>query len=157
MYRKGVSALIINKKKELLLVNLESFEDKYFAIPGGGVEPGETLEEAVYREIHEELSIEKKSLQFVRQSNIPIRFKFKVIKMIRGDKDYEGSERYFFGFRFISANNEIQPKKGEVRYYKWIPFEQLKDYLLFDGQLKDTQEKIIEIFGFKGKKLKIRV
>ena len=38
MYRKGVSALIMNKNKELLLVNLMSFEEKYFAIPGGGLE-----------------------------------------------------------------------------------------------------------------------
>jgi ADP-ribose pyrophosphatase YjhB (NUDIX family) len=70
MYRKGVSAIIINKKDEFLLVNLESFEDRYFAIPGGGVEQGETLENVVYREISEELNIEKKSLQFIGQSNI---------------------------------------------------------------------------------------
>lgn len=147
MYRKGVSALIINKNNEFLLVNLESFADKYFAIPGGGVEQEETLEEAVYREIYEELGIEKKSLQFVGRSNIPTRFKFKVIKMTRDDKDYEGSERYFFGFRFIGADNEVNPQKGEVRTYHWTPFMQLEDYLLFDGQLKNTQEKIKEIFS----------
>lgn len=146
MYRKGVSALIVNNNNEFLLVNLESFENKYFAIPGGGVEQGETLENAVYREIYEELGIGKKSLQFVGQSNIPIKFKFKVIKMTRDGKNYEGSERYFFGFRFVSDNNEIKPKNGEIRFYKWIPFVQLKDYLLFDEQLKDTQEKIKEIF-----------
>ena len=38
MYRKGVSALIINGKQEFLVVNLKSFEDKYFSIPGGGIE-----------------------------------------------------------------------------------------------------------------------
>ncbi len=51
MYRKGVSALILNTKKEFLLVNFNSFEDKYFAIAGGGVEEGESLNVAVYREI----------------------------------------------------------------------------------------------------------
>ncbi|MEK7125910.1 MAG: NUDIX domain-containing protein, partial [Patescibacteria group bacterium] len=134
MYRKGVSAIIINKNNEFLLVNLKSFEDKYFAIPGGGVEQGETLENAVYREIYEELGVEKKFLQFVGQSNIPIKFKFKVIKMIRDGNKYEGSERYFFGFRFVGANNEIKPKDGEVRFYKWVTFDQLKNYLLFDNQ-----------------------
>ena len=146
MYRKGVSALIINKNDEFLLVNLESFEDKYFAVPGGGIEQGETLENAAYREVYEELGIAKTSLQFAGQSNIPIKFKFKVIKMNHDSKDYEGSEKYFFGFRFIGADNEIKPKDGEVRAYKWAPFVQLKDYLLFDEQLKDTQEKIKEIF-----------
>ena len=146
MYRKGVSALIINKNKEFLLVNLESFKEGFFAVPGGGIEQGETLENATYREIYEELGITKTSLQFVGQSNIPIKFKFKIIKMNRDGKDYEGSERYFFGFLFIGANNEIKPKDGEVRAYKWASFVQLKDYLLFDEQLENTQEKIKEIF-----------
>jgi ADP-ribose pyrophosphatase YjhB (NUDIX family) len=51
MYRKGVAALIINDNQELLLVNLISFEEKYFAIHGGGSEKGESLEDTVYREI----------------------------------------------------------------------------------------------------------
>ena len=146
MYRKGVSVLIINKNKEFLLVSLESFKEEFFAVPGGGIEQGETLENAVYREIYEELGIIKTSLQFVGQSNIPIKFKFKVIKMNREGKDYEGSERYFFGFRFIGVDDEIKPKNGEVRAYRWVSFVQLKDYLLFDDQLKNTQEKIEEIF-----------
>ncbi len=146
MYRKGVSALIINSSNKFLLINLESFEDKYFAIPGGGVEQGETLENAVYREIYEELGIGKKSLQFIGQSNNPIRFKFKVIRMTRDGKNYEGSERYFFGFFFVGTDNEIHPKEGEIRAYRWVPFVQLKDYLLFDNQLRETSEKITEIF-----------
>ena len=39
--------------------------------------------------------------------------------MNREGNDYEGSERYFFGFRFIGVNDEIKPKNGEVRAYKW--------------------------------------
>jgi len=146
MFRKGVSALIINKKNEFLLVNLESFEDKYFAIPGGGIEGEESLEDAVYRELDEELGIKKRHLQVVGQSNIPVRFKFKVIKMNRDGKNYEGSERYFFGFQFIGTDNEIKLKKGEVRTYKWVSFDQLKNYLFFDNQRQETLEKIKEIF-----------
>jgi len=146
MYRKGVSALIVNNRNEFLLVNLESFENKFFAVPGGGVEQGETLEDAVYREIYEELGIGKKTLQFIGQSNIPIKFKFKVIKMTRDGKNYEGSERYFFGFRFVGSDNEIKLQEGEVRTYKWVPFLELEEHLLFDNQLEETSAKIAEIF-----------
>ena len=146
MFRKGVSALIINSKNEFLLVNLESFEDKYFAIPGGGVKEDETLIDAAYRELNEELGIKQKYLRVMGQSSIPVRFKFKVIKMNRNGKNYKGSERYFFGFQFISTDNEIKPKKSEVRTYKWVPFDRLKDHLLFDNQLQETLVKIKEIF-----------
>lgn len=146
MYRKGVSALIINNKEEFLLVNLESFEEKYYAIPGGGIEEGETLEQAAYREIKEELGIEKTSLKLLGASKKPLRFKFKVIKLSRDGKEYEGSERNFFGFKFTGLGSDIVPQDGEVRRFKWVPFNELHKYLLFDNQLEETTEQIFEIF-----------
>ena len=146
MYRKGVSAIIINNKNEFLLVNLESFEDKYFAIPGGGIESQESLEDAVCREIKEELNIEKKSLLLIGKSDLPIIIKFKTIKINDDGKEFDGMERYFFGFKFIGNENQIKVRKGEVRAYKWVTFDQLKNYLLFDNQLQETLEKIKEIF-----------
>lgn len=146
MYRQGVSALIINKNKEFLLVNLESFESHFFTIPGGGVEEGESLKEAVYREIEEEIGIGKKSLEFIGECKDSLKFKFKTIKMNRNNIEYEGSERYFFGFKFIGSNEEIKLQEGEVRSYKWVSFENLKNYLLFEDQLDDTLEKIFELF-----------
>ena len=61
-------------------------------------------------------------------------------------KVYEGSEMYFFGFRFIGNDNEIKLQESEVRAYKWVSFNDLKGYLLFDNQLEETSEKIFELF-----------
>ena len=146
MYRKGVSALIVNKESEFLLVNLESFEGMYFAVPGGGIEEGETLEEAVYRETGEELGIGEESLELIGQSSLPLYVTFKVAKISSDGKEYDGSERYFFGFRFVGSDSDIKLMDGEVRSYKWVPFTELNKYLLFDNQLKDTSAKILEIF-----------
>jgi 8-oxo-dGTP pyrophosphatase MutT (NUDIX family) len=145
MFRKGVSALIVNKKQEFLLVNLQSFKTHFFAIPGGGLDDDESLEEAVYREVEEEVGIHKESLEFIGASKQPVQFKF---KLNREGKEYEGSERYFFGFRFIGNDDEIKLQESEVRAYKWVAFNDLKGYLLFDNQLEETSEKINELFSF---------
>ncbi len=146
MYRKGISAIIINSKKEFLLVNLQSFEEKYFAIPGGGIEPSETEEDAVYREIMEELGISKTFLKLISKSNNPLKYKFKEIKLSRDGKKYIGSERIFFGFEFTGTIKDIKICEEEVRNYKWVTLENLKDYLLFECQLEDTIVRIKELF-----------
>jgi len=147
-YRKGVSALILNKNNAVLLVNLESFETKFYAIPGGGVDSGESLEDTVYREIHEELSISKNSLEFIGMGKEPVRLLFKTQKLNRDGVEYDGMERVFFGFRFIGEDSEIVLQPEEVRTYKWVAWLDLKDYLLFDNQLEDTTLKLLEIFPF---------
>lgn len=146
MLRKGVSAVIINRNNKFLLVNLCQFEPRFYAIPGGGLEENETLEDAVYREIFEELGIVKNSLEFVGVCKEPLRFNFKTIKLNRNGNEYTGSERHFFGFRFIGKDDDLVLQKDEVRSYKWVDFSELNKYLLFDNQLAETTEKIIEIF-----------
>ena len=63
--RLVVAGLIKNKGKYLLIKEkMESGRDLWI-VPGGGVEFGESLEEAVKREILEELGIEIDNLEFL--------------------------------------------------------------------------------------------
>src|SRR3989344_2338495 len=133
LFRKGVSALITNKKREFLLVNLEDFKNHFFAIPGGGLEENESTEDAVYREIQEELGITKQSLELVGVCEESLKLIFKTKKLQRDGIEYDGSERDFFGFKFTGNDSEIKLQEGEVRSYKWVSYENLKDYLLFDN------------------------
>ena len=148
LFRKGVSALIMNDKNEFLLVNLETFKTHFFAIPGGGLDGNESTEDAVYREIQEELGIARQSLELVGVCNESLKLLFKTKKLQRNGVEYDGSERYFFGFKFTGSDSEIKLQEDEIRSYKWVSYENLKGYLLFDDQLKDTQEKILELFPF---------
>ena len=60
MRTKQRAAAIIFRKKRLLLIHRRKGTEDYYIFPGGGVEDTETPEEAVIREINEELNLKIK-------------------------------------------------------------------------------------------------
>ena len=52
------SAAIIVQDNALALIKRQREGNTYFVFPGGGVEPGETPEQAAVREVYEELGVE---------------------------------------------------------------------------------------------------
>ena len=59
-----VGAFIFNSKGELLLLQSHKWPGRY-VVPGGHVELGERLEEAVVRETREETGLEVHSIEFI--------------------------------------------------------------------------------------------
>jgi 8-oxo-dGTP pyrophosphatase MutT (NUDIX family) len=56
-YRFSVHAVITNKEGNILLLK-QTYGDKRWGLPGGGVEPGETIHEAIRRECCEEIGVD---------------------------------------------------------------------------------------------------
>jgi 8-oxo-dGTP pyrophosphatase MutT (NUDIX family) len=145
MYRQGVSVLILNDKQEILLVNLTSFEHYFFAIPGGGIDGEESLEDTVYREVKEELGIDKELLQMVGRAENSSRFNFKTSPRVMHGVEYVGQERHFFLVKFLGQDSDIKLAEDEVRKYVWSNYQDLDKYLLFEGQLEITQQMLKEL------------
>jgi len=56
-YRFSVHAVITNSEGNVLLLK-QTYGDKRWGLPGGGVEPGETIHEAIRRECYEEIGVD---------------------------------------------------------------------------------------------------
>lgn len=54
LYRFSVHAVIMDGEERVLLIR-QTYGDKWWGLPGGGVEPGETIHETIIRECKEEL------------------------------------------------------------------------------------------------------
>lgn len=67
----GVGALILRDNKALMLLRSERCRNNRhrWTIPGGGVEPFESLEAAVGREVREETGLELRNLRFLAVSD----------------------------------------------------------------------------------------
>ncbi len=124
-------------------------KDNEWSFAGGGVDEGETAEQAVIRELEEELG--SKNFRIVGESKQKYSYDFpeETIK-----KNYEkrgiwqrGQEITGFWVKFEGNKEELSPVDG-IRKIKWVSKEELKENLIFPGQWENTS-LVIEEFEKK--------
>jgi 8-oxo-dGTP pyrophosphatase MutT (NUDIX family) len=126
--RKAVRAIIV-KDNNILLMHRHKFGHEYYALPGGGIDIGETPEQALYREIMEEASIEIANLQLVIDEDAG---------PIYGQQLIYACD-YVSGYPKLAATSEeaqITALGQNLYLPEWFPIAQLSDINLLPGQLK---------------------
>ena len=86
--------------------------------PQGGVDKGETLEQALKREMREEISL-KASAYSIAASKGPYRYVYPEGRLKKG---HHGKEQFYFLLEFVGARSEIDIKTDhpEFRDTRWI-------------------------------------
>lgn len=104
-----VGAFIRNQKMEFLFVRQKQWKGMY-SIPGGHVEFGESLVDALGRELKEELGIEAKATRLLD------------IQQAVAPKGYGKKGKHFIFFSFLCEckNPKITMDGIEIQGYKWL-------------------------------------
>lgn len=116
LWRRTVSCWIMNEKGEILLQKRAGDKRKNpnkWAKTGGQVDAGETVEEAIFREVKEELGIEVPKEQ---------------IKVIDIHKSNDKNKRFSYNFIFV-VNYKIEDyilQKEEVAEVKYVTIEEME-------------------------------
>ncbi len=141
--RPIVGAFIFNEKEELFLMKSPKRHDKYVC-PGGGVDLGESLEDAVIREIKEETNIDIKDIEFLGVDE----------DVNLGNDVYTKKESHliFFDYRAVVKKNNKIILNEEAADYKWLkPEEWIKRGNLGRPTEKSIKKYLIEKKeGFEG-------
>ena len=123
--RVAANAVIVRDGQVLLVEFSGGTDQAHFNFPGGGVEPGETLEEAVRREVREEtcLDVIVQRLLLVVQS-----VGSRNTNTIRGQRVPWNEVRFFFLCTLVHPEHEPRlpdVPDGDQSGVKWIPIHQL--------------------------------
>lgn len=102
-----VGALIVNPEGKILLTKSHKWFDKY-TLPGGHIEIGETMEEAVKREVKEEAGLDVEVVEFLLMQEAIFAKEF-------------WKKRHFIFFDFFCKVGEqtVKLDKKELQGYIW--------------------------------------
>jgi len=148
-YREKVSAVIFDKNDNFLIVQLMGYRPDDWNFSGGGVEEGETEEEAILRELKEELGTDK--FKILKKSKQVIKYdwpSFVIAKRLKEEgKTYRGQKQNMFLVEFTGKKEDIKPDPKEIKQVKWVKYGELKDCLNFPNQWESAEKVIGELFN----------
>jgi 8-oxo-dGTP pyrophosphatase MutT (NUDIX family) len=151
-YRKGVSAFILNDNKEFLMVlGIKKVlkELDYWKIPAGGIEENEDLNDALKRELFEELGLTENDYIIINKSKYADKFNWrKELSEERYQKNgiwYDGKDIAIFILKLKNPDFKFILQKEEVLGIKWFNKENYSKFIFTSSQL-ETMRKVIEEF-----------
>lgn len=122
VFRPNAAIVVFRADKKVLICERIRGTDHRWQFPQGGIDTGETPEEAAVRELREETSIT--SAKPVARIDKPIRYEFppeiKQAFLKRGIYS-DGQDHYWFLFYFNGRDEEINLNTDEAEFsrYRW--------------------------------------
>lgn len=127
--RVTIGAVIFNNENKLLLLKSNKWHGKYI-IPCGHVEFGETLQQAVQREVKDETGLSVENIKFIRYG-----------EMINSNEFFD-KKRHFVSINFqCQAVNKSIKLNSEAQSYVWLTLDQAL-HIKTDSLTKASLEKL---------------
>lgn len=102
-----VGGLIVNLEGKVLLVKSHKWFDNY-TLPGGHIELGETMQEALKREVKEEVGLDVEVVEFLTMQ-----------EAIYPNEFYKKKHFIFFDFLCRVGDQQVKLDQDEIQDYIW--------------------------------------
>ena len=149
-FRKGVGIVVLNKENKVFVAKRIDNPKNFWQMPQGGVDEGEDLLSAAYRELEEETSMKKVKLIQEIEGILTYELPDHLLGIIWKGK-YKGQKQKWFLMKYLGDNDEIniKTKKPEFLEWKWVELDKITEVVV-DFKLnvyKELQKKIKKIIN----------
>ena len=118
-YRKCVGMMILNPKKEILVGKRLDHPSGFWQMPQGGIDNYEIPEEAVWREMMEEIGTNNASLIKSSKQWINYEIPQETLDTLPWGKKYIGQTQKWFAFKFLGKDSEINVGTDNPEFSEW--------------------------------------
>src|SRR5438309_4860986 len=126
-----VGALIVNEEGKILLARSHEWFDKY-TLPGGHIEVGESMADAVRREVREEVGLDVEVVEMLL-----------IQEAIFAPEFYKKKHFIFIDFYCKSKDQQVKPDHDEIQDYIWV-FPGAAYNLKLDSFTRKTIDRYLE-------------
>ena len=131
-YRRCVGMMIINDQKNILVGKRIDHPSGYWQMPQGGIDENENPEEAVWREMMEEVGTNEVELISTSSKWFTYNIPKDTLKTLPWGEKYIGQTQKWFVFRLIGDDSKIniETENPEFSEWKWANFDSIADSIV---------------------------
>ena len=118
-YRKCVGMMMLNSNKEILVGRRLDHPSGYWQMPQGGIDDNENPEEAVWREMLEEIGTNKAELIKISNQWINYDIPSETLKTLPWGQKYIGQTQKWFAFDFLGEDSDINVGTDNPEFSEW--------------------------------------
>ena len=148
--RNGVGIFLINKCNKVFVAKRIDNPKNFWQMPQGGVDEGEDLLTAAYRELKEETSISNVKLIKEIDSTLTYELPDNLLGIIWKGK-FKGQKQKWFLMRYLGEDEDINVKTNNPEFleWKWVDIDEITE-IVVDFKLniyKELKEKVKKIIS----------
>ena len=145
LYRNGVGIFLLNKNKKLWVGKRIDSDSKFWQMPQGGIDTGEKEDDAMKRELKEEIGTNNVNILMKSEDWFQYDLPQELMKSIWKGK-YKGQRQKWYACEIVDDDNKINLNyhKPEFSEWKWIEPRLAIDLVI--PFKKSMYEKILDTF-----------
>jgi putative (di)nucleoside polyphosphate hydrolase len=159
-YRANVGIILTNQEGQLLWARRLGQESWQF--PQGGIRRNESHEEALFRELHEEIGLLPEDVEIIASTRGWLRYRLPKRFIRHGSKPLcIGQKQRWFMLRILCDDKQVRldaTEKPEFEEWRWVQYwDPLKEIVFFKRRVYELALKEFESVLFPEKQIQQRI